>query len=199
MGLLRRIDRDDAEQRGRLLLHRDALPLHLLRQLGERDLHAVVDVDGVDVGIGAELERHQQRIAAVIAADALHVDHLVDADDLRLDRLGDRGLDDQRRMRRDRRRSPRPAAARCPGYCAIGIASSDTRPAIVVTIAMTIASRGRSTKMADNTAQPATRGLGGRSRHDGARPQALRPLDDDHLAAGQPFQTTTEPPSAARP
>ena len=32
-------------------------------------------------------------VAAVVAAGRLHVDHLVDADDLRLERLGDRGLD----------------------------------------------------------------------------------------------------------
>src|SRR6185312_8184379 len=49
----------------------------------------VVDVDRIDVRIGAELKRNDERIAAVIAADALHVDHFVDADDLRLDGLGD--------------------------------------------------------------------------------------------------------------
>src|SRR3954453_13419748 len=36
------------------------------------------------------------------------------------------------------------------GYCAIGITRRETSPAIVVTSAMTIASRGRSTKMAEN-------------------------------------------------
>src|SRR5208283_3271561 len=46
-------------------------------------------VDGVDVGVGAELEADRQRVAAVIAADGFHVDRLVDADDLRLDRLRD--------------------------------------------------------------------------------------------------------------
>ena len=54
---LRRIDRDDAEQRRGLLLDRDTLLLHVLRQLRERHLNAVVHVDGVDVGIGAKLER----------------------------------------------------------------------------------------------------------------------------------------------
>ena len=90
----RRIDRDDAEQRRRLLLDRHALALHVGRQARQRDLDAVVDVDGIDVGIGAELERGGERIAAVVAADALHVDHLVDADDLRLDRLRDRLVHD---------------------------------------------------------------------------------------------------------
>ena len=45
-------------------------------------------------GIGAELERDLQRVAAVVAADALHVDHLVDADDLAFDRLRDGRLHD---------------------------------------------------------------------------------------------------------
>ena len=89
VGVLGRIDRDDAEQRRGFLLHRDALALHVRRQLRQRHLDPVVDVDGVDVGIGAELERRRERIAAVVAARALHVDHLVDADDLRLDDLGD--------------------------------------------------------------------------------------------------------------
>ena len=89
MGVLRRINRDHAQQRRRFLLDHDALALHLRRQAGQRDLDAVVDVDGVDVRIGAEFERHRERIAAVVAAHALHVDHLVDADDLGLDRLRD--------------------------------------------------------------------------------------------------------------
>ena len=91
--LLRGIDRDDAEKRGGLLLDRDTLALHFGRQARQRDLDPVVDVDRVDVGIGAELERGSQRVAAVIAAHALHIDHLVDADDLRLDRLRDRRID----------------------------------------------------------------------------------------------------------
>ena len=43
-----------------------------------------------------------ERVAAVVAADALHVDHLVDADDLRLDRLRDRRVDDAAETRRDK-------------------------------------------------------------------------------------------------
>ena len=57
VGLLRRIEADDTEQGGGLLLHRHALRAHLGRQFRQRDLHAVIDVDGVDVGIGAEFER----------------------------------------------------------------------------------------------------------------------------------------------
>ena len=89
----RRIDRDDAEQSRRLLLNRHALLLHILRQLRKRHLNAVVHVDGVDVGVGAKLERDGQRVAAIVAADALHVDRFIDADDLSLDRLGYRCID----------------------------------------------------------------------------------------------------------
>jgi hypothetical protein len=92
--MFRRGDRDHAKQRRRLLLYRDALELDILRQLGQGNLDAVVDVDGVDVRVGTELEGAGQRVAAVIAAHALHVDHLVDADDLRLDRLCDGRVND---------------------------------------------------------------------------------------------------------
>jgi hypothetical protein len=94
--VLGRVERDHAEQRRRLLLDRDALALHVLRQARQRHLDAVVDVDGVGVGIGAEVERDGERVAAVVAAHALHVDRLVDADHLRLDRLRDGLLDHAR-------------------------------------------------------------------------------------------------------
>ena len=106
MCAFRRGKRDDAEQCRRLFLNRHALLLHVLRQLRKRNLNAVVHVDGVDVRIGAKLERRGERVAAVVAADALHIDHLVDADDLGLDRLGNRCIDDRggrtRITRRDR-------------------------------------------------------------------------------------------------
>ena len=68
--------------------------LHLRGELRQGGLHPVVDVDRVDVGIAAEHEADGQAVAAVIAARRFHVDHLVDADDLRLDRLRDAGFDD---------------------------------------------------------------------------------------------------------
>src|SRR5690348_7265664 len=40
------------------------------------------------------------------------------------------------------------------GYCATGITTSDSSPAMVVTMAMTVASRGRSMKIAENMPQP---------------------------------------------
>ena len=86
------VEHDELQHGRGFLLHDEALRLHLRRQLGERALHAVVDVDGVDVGVGAERERNGQRVAAVIAAGRLHVEHLVDADDLGFERLGDAGF-----------------------------------------------------------------------------------------------------------
>ena len=58
--VLGRVERDDAEQGRRLLLHRNALALNLLRQARQRNLHPIVDIDGVDVRIGAEPERDRR-------------------------------------------------------------------------------------------------------------------------------------------
>ena len=115
VGVLGRVDGDHAEQRRRLLLDRNALALDLRRKAWKCHLDAVVDVDRVDVRIGAELERSGQRVAAVVAARALHVDHLVDAHDLGLDHLGDRGLRPRWNWRRGKWSSPTPAAARYRG------------------------------------------------------------------------------------
>src|SRR5580693_41890 len=74
------------------------------------------------------------------------------------------------------------------GYCATGMANSASRPAIVVTIAMTIANRGRSTKMAESmTSALVERGPDRGRAHRCARPHALEPLDDDVLAAVEPL------------
>ena len=64
------------------------------RQLRLRQRRAVLHVDRVDVGIGAERESDVERVGAVGAAGRLVVDRVVDAVDLRLDRLRDGGLDE---------------------------------------------------------------------------------------------------------
>src|SRR5689334_8396747 len=72
------------------------------------------------------------------------------------------------------------------GYCAIGIEYSANAPAIVVTMAMTMASRGRSTKTEDSIELTSYR-LRHRAcshRHSGTDP--LQAVHDDLLAAGQP-------------
>ncbi len=84
---------DHLHQRGGSLLDADAALLDFGRQhrLGERD--AVLYVDGGNVRIGADGEGDGQRVGPVGAARRFHVEHVVDADDLALERLGDRCLD----------------------------------------------------------------------------------------------------------
>src|SRR5258705_8341050 len=74
------------------------------------------------------------------------------------------------------------------GYCASGITNSDSRPAIVVTRAMTMASRGLSTKIADSI--DSTLFETRRYRvclHGHSGPDRLQAFDDDLLAARQAF------------
>jgi hypothetical protein len=80
-----RRQRDDLQDRRRILLHDDALRLHRLRQRGQCARYPVLHQDLCDIEIGADLERHRQRIAAVGAAIGLHVDHALDAIHLLLD------------------------------------------------------------------------------------------------------------------
>src|SRR5215218_749806 len=80
------------------------------------------------------------------------------------------------------------------GNCATGICSSDIAPAITVTMAMTMARRGRSTKTFDIMASPRLRrdGAGGGQvarrprRHDGAGPRPLGAFRDDQRPGLQP-------------
>ncbi len=67
--------------------------MHLVRQLRNGEAGAVLHIDGVDVGIGAERESDVERVAAVGAARRLVVERVIDAVDLLLDRLRHRGLD----------------------------------------------------------------------------------------------------------
>ena len=89
MGVLRRIDADDLEEGRRFLADCQALALDLLGQQRDRELGAVLDVDRVDVRIGAEREGDGQRIAAVGAARGLVIERMVDTVDLLLDGLRD--------------------------------------------------------------------------------------------------------------
>jgi hypothetical protein len=85
--------RDDLQDRRRILLHDDALRLHRLRQRGQRGRHPVLHQHLRDVEVGADLERHRQRIAAIGTAKGLHVDHALDAVHLLLDGQSD-GIDE---------------------------------------------------------------------------------------------------------
>ena len=86
IGRFRRRQRHEQQNRRRLLLHGDALVLHRLRQLRQRARHPVLHQHLREVEVGADLERHRQRIGAVGAAVGLHVEHVLDAVDLLLDR-----------------------------------------------------------------------------------------------------------------
>ena len=112
---------DDHQHAGRLLLHRHAAALDQVGQdrLGQR--HAVLHQHLGHVQVGAQLEGDRQRVGAVVGALRRHVEHVLDAVDLLLDRRGHRvghhlgvgaGIDgrDLDRRRRDLRDTARPAA-----------------------------------------------------------------------------------------
>src|SRR6516164_2167168 len=72
------------------------------------------------------------------------------------------------------------------GYCASGMTNSDTSPAIVVIKAMTMANRGRSTKIADSIGLASVecgRYRCSLYRHSGS--QRLETLDDHQLVTRQ--------------
>src|SRR6516164_943592 len=72
------------------------------------------------------------------------------------------------------------------GYCASGITNSDTKPAIEITKAMTIANRGRSTKIADSIGLvSAEGGRDWRSPHRHPGSQRFETLDHHQLVARQ--------------
>ena len=83
---------DEFEDRGRLLLGRHALDLHLGRKRGQRDGHPVLDQDLRQIGVCADREGDRQGVGAVVGARRLHVDHVLHAVDVLLDRQGD-GVD----------------------------------------------------------------------------------------------------------
>ena len=72
------------------------------------------------------------------------------------------------------------------GYCAIGMEYSANAPAIVVTIAMTMARRGRSTKIDESMESTLLHALRQRTRlHRRAGTDPLQTLHDDRLTSGQ--------------
>ncbi len=91
---LRRRDDDHLQQSRGFLAYRQTLTGHLLGKLRLGERRAVLHVNGVNVGIGAERERDVERIAAIRAAGRLIIERVVDAVDLLLDWLRDRGLYD---------------------------------------------------------------------------------------------------------
>ncbi len=87
---VRRDQVDHEHQVGRFLAHRHADALHLVRQARQRDRDAVLHqhLRLIDVGPGLEHDADRQRAVAGRLRD--HVEHVVDAVDLLLDRRRDR-------------------------------------------------------------------------------------------------------------
>ena len=82
----RRIDGDEHQRRGKRLLHREAGGRHLRGKLRLRLVDAKLREHLVNVWIGLDIEVHKQLDHAVVRADGVHVDHVVDAIHLLLDR-----------------------------------------------------------------------------------------------------------------
>ena len=91
--IVRRVEMDHHHQVGRLLHHRDADIAHLLGEARQGDGDPVLHQHLRGIEIGAELEGDGERHGAVAGRLRGHVQHVVDAVDLLLDRRGD-GLGD---------------------------------------------------------------------------------------------------------
>ena len=83
---VRRIEVHDHHQVGRALGHRYADVAHVDRKSRLRDRHAILHLHLGDVEIGAEIERDRDGKAPVRRRVRRHVDHVLDAVDLLLDR-----------------------------------------------------------------------------------------------------------------
>ena len=184
VGVVRRQHVHDHHQVGRALGGGDAEAAHLFRQPRLGDRHAVLHQHLRLIEIGAELEGDGQRHRAVAGRIGGHVEHVLDAVDLLLDRrrdgLGDRlgiGAGILRAARRwSAARSPdiaRPAAGcrRCRRRSA-GRSTGPSRR-----------SAGRRRNARISLVGPAACAFGGSVTHLGldldAGPDAHQPVDDD--------------------
>ena len=94
---VRRAQVDHHQHVGRVLLHDDTEPLYLLGELRLRDSDAVLNENLCDIEIGAEGEGDRELQIAVRGRLAAHVEHVLDAVDLLLERGCDGIADDLRR------------------------------------------------------------------------------------------------------
>ncbi len=95
--LLRRVQRHGEQRQAGGLADQQAELVHLGRQVGLRLREPVLDVHLVGVDVGVRLERDLQLRRAVVGVDRLHVQHVVHAVHLLLDRRGD-GLLERHRI-----------------------------------------------------------------------------------------------------
>ena len=85
-----RVDGDQHQRRRERLLHREAGGRHLRGKLRLRLVNAQLRQHLVDIGIGLDIEVDEELNDAVVGADGVHVDHVVDAVHLLLDRRRNR-------------------------------------------------------------------------------------------------------------
>ncbi len=81
-GLVRRKKTDAQHQVGGALADLHPHFLYLLRQLGHGLRHAVLHINGRQIGIGAGGKGDRQRIAAIVRTGGFHIQHMVHAVDL---------------------------------------------------------------------------------------------------------------------
>ena len=98
---VRRNEMHDHGDVGRLLFRRHADALHVRREHGDGDGDAILHQHLRRIEIGAELESDAERHVAVARALRRHVEHVLDAVDLLLDRRRDGFRDDLARLRPD--------------------------------------------------------------------------------------------------
>ena len=144
--LVGRIEVHDHHQVGRALGHRDADVAHVGGKSRLRDRDAILHLHLRDVEIGAEIEGDRDGEAAVRRRIRRHVDHVLDAVDLLLDRRRPRSRRPRRRWRPDTGPDTLMMGGAISGYCATGSRENDTPPMITNTIETTAAKIGRSMK-----------------------------------------------------
>ncbi len=81
-----RQERDHHHRQARRLAQCQAVLRDVGRQVRLCLRDPVLDVDLIDVGVGADVERHRQLHRPVVAVGRLHVEHVVDAVDLLFER-----------------------------------------------------------------------------------------------------------------
>ena len=92
-GPVRRTDREHQQRNSDGLLGREAVVAHSARQARGRLREAVLHLHLIEVNVGADCEADLQGHRAVVVVDRLHVEHVLRAVHLPLDRSGDRLLD----------------------------------------------------------------------------------------------------------
>ena len=122
---VRRDQMNDEHQVGRFLAHGHADALHLVGQSRQRDRDAVLHQHLRLVDVGAGLEHDVDRQRAVAGRLRNHVDHVVDAVDLLLDRRRDRLAKSPRRTRRRKVAFTTTVGGAISGYSVIGSARNE--------------------------------------------------------------------------